>query len=254
MTSPRGHLEPEAERAAPGGLDALLRARPETVLRAVPGRETFAWPGGPSPDLVLKRYRADLARDRWFDRLHGRPGRSPGRREYENLRDLAADGLPVPRALGWAESPDGTSLVVMERVPHRINLRKRLLEGEPAGPWVERIVPLVARLHELGWYHRDLYLQHWIEGPAGLVLLDAGRARRQRRPRRRWFVKDLAALEHSAPRVVGAGPRLRFLARYLDARSIEPRRERRRWAREVAARARRMAAHLPRHDAPEVGA
>lgn len=254
MALARAHLDLDAEAALPDGLGALLVVRPAEYLRAVPGRETFSWPAGAAPTLVVKRHRGDLARDRWYDRLRGRAGRSPGRREYENLVGLAADGLPVPRALGWAEGADGSSLVVMARVPHRENLRERLLAGEDVGPWLERLVPLVVRLHERGWYHRDLYLQHWIEGPDGPVLLDVGRARQEERPRRRWFLKDLAALLHSAPDRVGPRARLRFLAAYLDQRGVTDRATRRRWARDVLSRAARMAAHRPRHDPPEVGA
>jgi len=254
MAPARGHLDPDAEPVLPDGPGALFVARPSATLRAVPGRETFAWPEGSEPPLVVKRYRGDLARDRWYDRLHGHAGRSPGRREYENLVALAAEGLPVPRALGWAEEADGSSLVVMARVPHGAHLRDRLLAGEDAGPWLERLVPLVVRLHEQGWYHRDLYLQHWVEGPGGPVLLDVGRARRQARPRRRWFLKDLAALEHSAPAAVGPATRLRFLAGYLDGRGVRDGSTRRRWARDVAARAAAMAAHRPRHDLPEARA
>lgn len=250
----RGHLDPGTETDLPGGLDGLLVAVPADFLRTVPGRETFAWPESAEPTLVVKRYRRDLARDRWYDRLRGRSGRSPGRREYENLVELDRDGVPVPKALGWAEAPDGTSLVVMARVPHTAHLRDRLLAGEEAGPWIRRLVPLVVALHRGGWYHRDLYLQHWIEGPEGLVLLDAGRARRERAPRRRWFVKDLAALHHSAPASIAPATRLRFLAAYLDGRGIRGRGERRLWARHVMARAARMAAHLPRYDPAEASA
>jgi tRNA A-37 threonylcarbamoyl transferase component Bud32 len=254
MDSLRGHLDPDVESALPDGLRGLLAARPSAHLRAVPGRETFAWPEVVYPTLVVKRYRGDLNRDRWYDRLRGRLPRSPGRREYENLVALAQDGLPVPQALGWAEAPGDVSLVVMARVPHGDHLRDRLLGGEPPGPWIRRLAPLVVLLHDRGWYHRDLYLQHWVEGPTGPVLLDVGRARREGAPRRRWFVKDLAALHHSAPAAVGPAARLRFLARYLDGRGVRDRQERRSWARQVAARAARMTAHVPRHGSPEVSA
>lgn len=248
----RGHLDPDVESDLPGGLGGLFAACPTAFLRTVPGRETFAWPEEGDPPLVVKRYRRDLARDRWYDRLRGRGGRSPGRREYENLVALRGDGLPVPRALGWAEDPDGVSLVVMARVPHGDHLRDRLLGGEDPAPWIRALVPLVVRMHQRGWYHRDLYLQHWVEGPAGPVLLDVGRSRREGAPRRRWFVKDLAALCHSAPAVVEPAARLRFLAGYLDGRGVRDRQDRRAWARQVAARAARMAAHVPRYDSPEV--
>ena len=246
----RGHLEAEARAVLPGGLQGLFECRPRAPLRALPGRETFLWPEGEEASLVIKRFGGDPLGERLRERLRGR-GRSPGRREYENLLALREAGIPMPRPLGWGEA-GADSLLVMARVPHRDHLRDRLLAGEEPRPWVERLVPLVVRLHRSGWYHRDLYLQHWIEGPAGPVLLDAGRARWERAPRRRWWIKDLAALWHSTPACVGERTALRFLAAYFRGMGIGERGARRRWAREILARERRMAAHAPRHDRPEV--
>lgn len=218
--------------------------RPERYLRRRPGRETFlAGTWG-----VVKRYHgrefAEGLRD-WFG---ARGLRSPGRREGENLADLERAGIPVPEPRAWFQAgPD--SAVVMRAVAHRETLRDRL-ESAPreAGDWVAPLAALVARLHEAGWYHRDLYLQHLVltdESDSGLVLLDVGRARHGRRVRRRWWIKDLAALQHSAPAAVSARARLRFLAAYLDARGETRGRKRRAWARAVLAKARRMAAHVP---------
>ena len=103
----------------------------------------------PDAPLVVKRTTVDLARDRWYDRLHGQGGRSPARREYENLVGLAAAGLPVPQPLGWAE--DGArGLLVMERVPHGAHLRDRLLAGAEPSRWREDLVGHVATMHRSG--------------------------------------------------------------------------------------------------------
>jgi hypothetical protein len=86
------------------------------------------------------------------------------------------------------------------------------------------------------------------DAAGGLVLIDCGRARHARRLGRRWIVKDLAALLSSTPERVGARPRLAFFARYL--RAAAPglgRRARRALARSVVKKARRLAAHAPRH-------
>lgn len=245
MSTLRGHLEPKADLP----LERVLELAPAKRLRDVPGRLTFAWPED-HPRVVIKRHERDLSRDRWYDRFHGHGRRTPGRREYDNLLGLQQSGLPVPKPLGWVEA-GRHSAVVMEYVEHDRHLRERLLGGEKPDPWVRTLVPWVALLHEQGWYHRDLYLQHWVEGPGGPVLLDVGRARREPSPRRRWFVKDLAAMLHSVPRRVGVASRLRFLAGYLDARGIRSRGDRRRWILEISARAERMAAHVPRHGGQE---
>lgn len=229
-------------------LATWLGSRPVRPLRSIPGRETFAWPDE-GPRLVVKRYATDLARDRWYERLRRGSARSPGRREYDNLERLAAEGLPVPRALAWAEGGSGTSLVAMELVSARGDLRAELARGAPPRPWLEPLVRLVSGLHRLGWYHRDLYLEHVLlaRDPERLVLLDVGRARRQRAPRRRWFVKDVAALAHSTPACVPARARLRFLARYLDELAVVARPARRRFAAAVERKRARLAAHRPRH-------
>ncbi|MBK7643352.1 MAG: hypothetical protein IPJ19_09905 [Planctomycetes bacterium] len=179
-------------------------------------------------------------------------GRSPAEVEHANLRDLEADGLPVPHPLGWdvrRERLARCSVVAMERIEHTQTLRDRLFrapEGERRD-LAERLLTLVVRLHAAGWYHRDLYLQHLVLREEELVLLDVGRARRDRAPRRRWFVKDLAALLHSTPRNVSVRARLEFLARYLDARGITRRAERRAWLAAILRRAERTARHTPRH-------
>ena len=109
---------------------------------------------------------------------------------------------------------------------------------------------LVRRMHRLGYWHRDLYLCHVFAEETGdgfaLSLIDLGRLGHRARPRKRWFVKDLAALWHSTPEGVPPRLALRFLARWLDAHGVRGRSERRRWLRAVRRRARRMAAHAPR--------
>jgi tRNA A-37 threonylcarbamoyl transferase component Bud32 len=235
-------------------LGALLACEPRTWLRRIPGRETFVWPG-PNADepFVVKRFAGRLA---LLERLLALDARTEGRLEFDNLGALAALGLAVPRPVAWLEERRSffgplrpRSLVVMEAVEHRESLRD-LAEREPRAAverWLEPLADSVARLHAAGWYHRDLYLQHWIVAGRGLVLLDVGRCRREARPRERWFVKDVAALLHSCPAGVRAREMLRFLARYLDLRGVADRAARRRFARDVLAKAERIAAHEPRH-------
>lgn len=251
-TSPRTSPAP-LETPAPELLRRLLDLEPRAPLRAVADRVTFSWPED-DPRWIVKRTTGDHPREAWYDRLHGAGGRSPGRREYENLAALSAGGFPVPRPVGWTETGRGApgprrSLVVMERVPHEETLRDRLRAGgDPeARRWLGPVADLVAGLHGAGWYHRDLYLQHLVPTPDGaLVLLDVGRARRQGGVRRRWFVKDLAALLHSAPGTLARSWRVRFLAAYLARRGIAGRAETRRWAHRVERKRRRLAAHVPR--------
>lgn len=252
-----GWIRPGSALSAQADPREWLAGAPPITLRSVAGRETFAWPfvrsdsGDPRQPVIVKRTRGDAGRVR-----------AAGRREFENLDSLARDGFRVPRALAWCEERGGRlpslrgrlSCVVMERIPHTATLRDELALAERGEQHrlALALLDVVVRLHERGWYHRDLYLQHVVlpEGPAAaepdLVLLDVARARRERSPRMRWFVKDLAALLHSTPRAVGTRARLRFLAAYLDRRRVDARAERRRWLSHIIAKQRRMAAHEPR--------
>ncbi len=247
-------------------LDALFRLVPERTFRRIPGRETFPWPG--RSEWIVKRVHGGEVRDYWHDRLHGR-ARSPAQREAQNLLELRRLGVKAPRPLLWVEEDDarkrpslrgqrrGRSALVLETVLHSESLRQRLARSAPheIRRWLRELLDLVATLHESGWVHRDLYLEHVVLGPDSLVLLDCARARRLGLVRRRWLVKDLAALWHSAPASVPRTERLRFLAAWLAR--VEPgsarnaRAARRRWARAILAKARRLGAHRPRFADPE---
>jgi len=228
----------------------LFGARPESFLRRAGGRETFRWSDGEFGPVIVKRL----------------PGRG-GRREHDNLEALRARGLPVPRPIAWAQegsrAPFGgpvRSLVVMEEIEHRETLRDRLRHSDASERrrWSAELLLVVARLHGGGWHHRDLYLQHFLLQPEGetsrLVMIDVGRARRDPFARRRWHVKDLAALRHSCPASVGDREQLRFLSRYLDLRGIAGRAARSALARAVVVKAGRIARHVPRDERAETRA
>lgn len=216
-------------------IEELFDVPVEHFLRRTQGRETFAtrWRGA---RVIVKR----LA------------GRSDGRREHEALEALRALCVRAPRPLGWCaeRTGRGRSLVVIEEVAHERTLREALaLEGPSRrGAWLAELAALVARMHDAGWHHRDLYVEHLLVDArdGGLVLIDAGRARRVLRSR--WFVKDLAAVLHSLPANVGPREVLRFFASYLDARGIVGRSARRRWIARARTKAVRIAAHVPRDE------
>lgn len=225
------------------------RSEGSHLLRRAPGRETRLHVSS-GERLIEKLYEGSGGCEAWRERLRGVKARSPARREYDALVELHAAGVPVPRAL--SSTDDGRrSSVRMSYVPHSETLAERLATASAA----ERLrlgaalLDIVLRLHRAGWYHRDLYLVHFLvrSGDGGLCLIDLGRARRDVAPRERWFEKDLAALEHSAPASVTRRERLRFLAAYLDGRGQRDRAARRRFAKGVERRAARMARHRPKH-------
>jgi tRNA A-37 threonylcarbamoyl transferase component Bud32 len=266
----------------------LLGLSPGRFLRRVPNRETFvvdlsdlAAPravdgtspaeisalAAANPDsrlAVLKRFRGGEPRDAWFEVLHSAVERSPARREAENLAGLAAASVPVPRALGYWESVPrglgrpgkrfGSSMLLMEYVPHTETLRDVVWAGGGRGGLLlGKLAPLVGAMHGAGWYHRDLYMEHVILGPGGLCLLDAGRARHQERPLARWFAKDLAALWTSRAPGMDKRANMLFLARWGEAFGMatqgRPLRgsELRKWLGPIQKRGQRIQAHAPRH-------
>jgi hypothetical protein len=263
----------------------LFEHVPDAYLRRSGGRETFLWNGGPGLDCVVKRFNRDSRlserlseriseriseglSERLSERLRERfiggvfsPRRSPAQREHDNLIQLTADGFLVPRAITWCDERPHPhdrvtrSLVVMERIPHQQTLRDRLVRAPARERRVllAKLAALVARFHARGWHHRDLYVHHVAlrDDDDEFVLLDLGRARRVRsRPRRRWLVKDLAAVLHSCPPSVTRRERLELLARWLDRLEIEGRARRRRWIAAVDRKRARIAAHVPRDERP----
>jgi len=221
----------------PDVLRSFLELEVVRVLRRLQGRETFLHRAPDGRPIVVKR---------------SVPGARPGgRREHEALVRLAEQGFPVPAALGFAQGPRG-SVVAMERVAHKETARDVLCRADATErrALLARCADLAAALHARGWCHRDLYAHHLLvrETDGELVLIDVGRARRARLPRRRWYVKDVGALLSSLPHEVGRGERLRCVARYLDARGVTVPAARRRFARAAFAKAARIARRIPRDE------
>ncbi len=228
---------------SPPELQTLLDLEVGTPVRSLQGRETFLHRAADGRAIVVKR---------------SLPGVKPGgRREHAALERLAEWGFSVPEALGFAQGPAG-SVVVMERVAYTETARDRLARGDPAArrELLGRIADLLARLHAAAWCHRDFYAHHLLlrEPNGELVLIDVGRARRAPYPRRRWYVKDAGALLSSLPAVVTDRERLRWLARYLDARGIVDAGARVRFVRAAIAKARRIAGRVPRDERKPVAA
>lgn len=213
-------------------IEELFDVPVERFLRRTQGRETFA--------AHLRGVRVIVKR---------LAGRRDARREHDALDALRALALRVPQPLGWCAERDGLrrSVVVIEEIPHERTLREVLQLDGPSrrDARLAELATLVARMHDAGWHHRDLYVQHLLVDTRddSLVLIDAGRARRVLRSR--WFVKDLAAVLHSLPPNVAPREAMRFLARYLDARGIVRRAARRRWIARARSKAARIAAHVP---------
>ncbi len=181
--------------------------------------------------------------------------------EWNNIRRLESAGVPTMRPVAFAEKLaagvwEVASLLCTEQVPGESLERWLPQEWNCAvrtfGPaWrrqaATQLAAIVRRMHAAGLFHRDLYMSHVFvkvepDGRTAFHLIDLQRMLRTRLRRRRWRVKDLAALAGSAPRgLLSRTDRMRFLRAYLGPAVRRGRRKR--WWRAVAAKASRMMRH-----------
>ncbi len=159
-------------------------------------REILFFPLG-ERRLFLKRYH--------FSFWQGFQERGAGR-EWWAAQSLSKEGfaVPSPVALGverglrrrrafslFAEAPG-------ERL-------EDLLRAHPQdySRFLSPLVQTVARFHQQGYSHQDLYLCHlfWHEGE--VVFIDLQRVRHTAGFKPRWIIKDLAELFYSARQILG---------------------------------------------------
>lgn len=241
------------------GLDALLSYEPTESLPK-PGlpswRERFRMElcgeSGETFAFYAKRYRAPPFSAQRGRIVHGAPRRSTAWIEWDWLRRLAADGIatmtPVAfgeRMAGWRErgSVLVTEAVGGESLERWAARRKERCSRE----WIVSLASFISRFHHLGYAHRDLYLSHVFfenTGDEGVRfrLIDLQRVIRPRWRRKRWVIKDLAALNYSTPSPVAtAADRVRFLKAYLGVQRLGL--TQKRLAGRIAAKTRRIADH-----------
>lgn len=257
LLGPRG-LDSYSALMAFAGDGPAREKRTRRIVRIVlPGEP----PGSPAKTLYLKQHLRGTVREALGDLLGGRMPRSAARREWEAIEALRAAGVKTmaPAALGerhrlpWlggsfilTEGVEGTRLEDYAR-GFRGNFReKRCILSVLAG---------CARLmHGAGLTHRDFYLCHaFLLPPAaggGVALIDLQRVRRGRAGPTRRVVKDLAALNYSAPSpAVTRADRVRFLLAYLGLRTLDA--AGRRLARRVAGKTERIRRHDTKKKARE---
>ena len=198
---------------------------------------------------------------------------SNGWREMHFIKRLSQLGIPTMRGLAFGQRMKGIfekrSFGITEEIRGESleTFTERILAGtEPAPAWADRreiirqLALITARLHRHGLFHRDLYLCHVFlcrnaDGGIVLRLIDLSRMiEKKKGDNGRWQIKDLAALNYSAPAgLVTRADRLRFLYDYIgstrrDADRAHRKSRSRDIIRRVMARVRKMA----RHDANRV--
>jgi tRNA A-37 threonylcarbamoyl transferase component Bud32 len=209
-----------------------------TRLRLLPDRENLRVELG-GRVFFVKRHRP--VKDR---------GPTPAAAEWEAVHLLRRAGIRAMRAVAMGEDVEGGSTIWVERA--RGEPLDDLLRRGDVGPAVRREIGAEAawilrrmRLREI--HHRDMYLCHLIadlDAPAGerLTVIDLQRARSRPGLRKRWYVKDVAALLHSAPRPpVTRTDATRFLRDYFAVRKLGP--SEKAFARKVVAKSAQIARH-----------
>jgi heptose I phosphotransferase len=250
------------------GLDAFadfMACRGGDVIKRLPTK-TISRIEAPSPTGVRRFYlKRHTGRVGMGERVRAWcSGFSPswGRKEWEVIHAFRRAGIPTVTPVAAGERVCGgrrESFVMTEELAGF-----RSLESFVPSRWtppldraglpekramVRRVAELTRRMHDAGFNHRDWYLCHIFarvdaDGTWDLRVLDLQRVDQRRWLRRRWIIKDLAALNYSAPPgVITAGDRARFLNAYLnDGRAL---REHRALIRAII----RKTARIRRHDA-----
>ena len=193
---------------------------------------------------------------------------SSGWREMHFIKRLSQLGIPTMRGVAFGQRMKGIlekrSFGITEEIEGEsleILTGRFLANTAPAPAWTDRreiirqLALVTARLHQHGLFHRDLYLCHVFlcrnaDGSIVLRLIDLARMiEKKKGHNERWWIKDLAALNYSAPAgLVTRADRLRFLYDYMGktlrhADRIQCKRRLRDIIRRVTTRTQRMARH-----------
>ncbi len=174
---------------------------------------------------------------------------SPARREWVALTMLGHFKVPTIRPLALLEQCEGKHTVAAALITLGLDAPQTLedLAREAAMPAarkhaITRELARITRLmHDSGINHRDYYLVHIRVGAGdSLYITDLNRADLRKVVPERWLVKDLAALQFSAPaNQVSRTDRARFLRAYTG----KPLHASRAMIKAVIRKAERMAGH-----------
>lgn len=199
--------------------------------------------------------------------------RSTAWREFHFIKRLGEVGISTAKPIAFSEKMAGPyecrSLLITEEI-NGVSLETLTQEMDAdlgrRPPWpqrreiIEQLAAVAREMHGSSLFHRDFYLCHVFlthnrDGEVVLRVIDLARMIENPRRPSRWRIKDLAALNYSAPSpLITKTDRLRFLYRYLprhdsvqggSSRSDQAARKQhlRYIIRRVEARSRRMARH-----------
>ncbi len=164
-------------------------------------------------------------------------GKSKVRREFENLVWLRAHGFDAPAPVAYGEERRAGCLVrsclISEAAPGAQGLdaivrsqAQSKAECRPHAPpqsaslrgLLQTLADHVRRLHDAGFFHRDLFWRNILVAGDRFYLIDAHKGGYRRGSR----AQDLATLDAPAPAFFRRTERLRFLLRYLQRERLTP--------------------------------
>lgn len=160
-------------------------------------------------------------------------GRKPiigAKTEWEAIQALNQLGIKSTPLVGYGSKgyiPFRQQSFVLTDALQDIESLEDICKNWPVSPpsfsfkWklIDEVARITRILHEAGWYHRDLYLCHflWQADKNQMYLIDLHRCQQHHRFARRWQVKDLAALLFSSMKIgLTRQDCLRFLSVYTQ--------------------------------------
>jgi heptose I phosphotransferase len=125
-------------------------------------------------------------------------------RESQVLRSLPRLGIDGPEWVAAGEDERGRAFLLLREVPGAVELRSLLAEKQDAFQrqrLARALGAAVAKVHDAGFDHPDLYSKHLLVDPdyLGIVILDWQRSRGRRAISRTVRARDLAALNATVP-------------------------------------------------------
>ncbi len=225
-------LRADLESAGLATLDSIFARQDYQVVKArLQERQTLRCESPTGRVFYVKRYTSPAADAPWSG-LFARAFSSPAAREWSVLRRLARLRVPAPEPAACLEERSGRRVLraalVTVGLPAEISLQQVIRE-QPLPParrqrFARELGRLLRAMHDGGVNHRDFYLVHIRVGEDDrMYVTDLNRADIRHRVTRRWRVKDVAALLHSAPSQVSATDKARFARAYFGRRLRERR-------------------------------
>ncbi|MBI5406114.1 MAG: hypothetical protein HZA18_00270 [Nitrospirae bacterium] len=254
------------ERLRQNGLkefDDFMTFSSGTVLKRLPSRTIIKIEllnGEKMATFFLKRHKGTVKPFEMLRALFSGFSLSWGRKEWEVIEAFRRCGIPAltPVAAGEKISlfRQESFLMTEELIGFQsLDTFLRNYFSPPLAPEkmlekraiIKEVAETAKKMHQAGLNHRDFYCCHIFirrteDGQREWRVLDLQRVDRRRWLRNRWIIKDLAALNYSAPdRIITKTDRLRFLVHYMDG--INRARQNRFLIRQVMRKTRKINRH-----------